>query len=63
MKNDPSSPIPNVIIIKHNLGKEFDIIGEAQDGSDSDFDLFRPSVNGKAKYSRILIRAKKCVKF
>lgn len=54
---------PSYTIIKHNLAKEFDIIGRATDGSDSDFDLFRPSVNGKQKFSRILIRAKKGVKF
>lgn len=62
-KYDPSSTLPSYTIIKHNLGKEFDIIGAAHDGSDSDFDFFKPSVNGKQKYSRILIRAKKGVKF
>lgn len=62
-KYDPSSTLPSYTIIKHNLGKEFDIIGEAKDGSDSDFDFCRPSVNGKEKFSRILIRAKKGVKF
>ena len=62
-KYHPSSTIPNVTIIKHNLGKEFDIIGEASHGSDSNFDFCRPIVNGKKKYSRILIRAKKGVKF
>ena len=62
-KYDPSSTIPSYTIIKHNLGKEFDIIGEAKDGSDSDFDFCRPIVNGNQKFSRILIRAKKGVKF
>lgn len=47
---------------QHNLGKEFDIIGEANNGSDSNLDLCKPIVNGKQKYKRILIRAKKGVK-
>lgn len=62
-KYHPSSTIPNVTIIKHNLGKEFDIIGEAKDGSDSNFDFCKPIVNGTHKYARILIRAKKGIKF
>ena len=62
-KYNPSATIPNVTIIKHNLGKEFDIIGEAKNGSDSNFDFFRPIVNGNQKFGRILIRAKKGVKF
>lgn len=62
-KYNPSSTIPNVTIVKHNLGKEFDIIGEAKNGSDSNFDFCKPIVNGNKKYSRILIRAKKGVKF
>lgn len=64
-KYNPSSTIHSftITIIKHNLEKEFDIIGEAKDGSDSNFDFFVPIVNGKQKYGRILIRAKKGVKF
>ena len=62
-KYDPNSTIPSYTIIKHNLGKEFDIIGEAKDGSNSDFDFCRPIVNGNHKFSRILIRAKKGVTF
>lgn len=62
-KYNPSSTIPNITIVKHNLGKEFDIIGEAKEGSNSDFDFCSPVVNGKKKFSRILIRAKKGVKF
>lgn len=50
---------PSSIIEKHNLGKEFEIVGEANHGSDSSFDLFKPIVNGKEKYTRILIRVKK----
>ena len=64
-KYNPSSTIPSftITIIKHNLGKEFDIIGEAMSGSDSNFDFCKPIVNGKQKYNRILIRAKKGAKF
>lgn len=62
-KYNPSSAAPNVTIVKHNLGKEFDIIGEAKDGSSSNLDLCKPSVNGKYKYTRVLIRAKKGVEF
>ena len=49
---------PSSIIQRHNLGKEFDIIGEAHHGSDNEFDLFKPILNGKEKYVRILIRVK-----
>lgn len=64
-KYNPNSTIPSftITIIKHNLGKEFDIIGEAKNGSDSNFDFCKPIVNGKQKYARVLIRAKKGVKF
>lgn len=62
-KYDPSSTIPSYTITKHNLAKDFDIIGKATDGSDSDFDFCRPIVNGNRKYTRVLIRAKKGVKF
>ena len=62
-KYDTNSTIPSYTIIKHNLAKEFDIIGEAKDGSDSAFDFCKPIVNGKQKYARILIRAKKGIKF
>lgn len=62
-KYNPNSTIPNVTIVKHNLGKEFDIVGEAKSGSSSDLDVCKPMVNGKYKYSRVLIRAKKGAKF
>lgn len=62
-KYNPNSAAPNITIVKHNLGKEFDIVGAAKDGSDSNVYVCRPIVNGKYKYSRVLIRAKKGVKF
>lgn len=62
-KYDPNSTIPNYAIIKHNLAKEFDIVGEAKNGSNSDFDFCKPIANGLRKFPRILIRAKKGVKF
>lgn len=54
---------PSSTIKQHNLAQEFDIIGDANHGSDSSFDLFKPVINGKEKFKRILIRAKKGVKF
>ena len=44
------------------LGKycpeQFEIVGIANHGKDSEYDLFTPSVNGKTIYKRILIRHK-----
>ena len=38
--------------------EQFEIVGEAHNGSDSGYDLFKPLLNGKQTYPRILIRAK-----
>jgi hypothetical protein len=38
--------------------EQFEIVGEANNGSDNEYDLFKPLLNGKFTYSRILIRAK-----
>lgn len=38
--------------------QQFEIVGEAKHGSDGPLDLFKPFVNGKEKYVRILIRRK-----
>lgn len=35
---------------------QFEIIGEANHGKDSEWDLFTPSVNGKTIFKRILIK-------
>lgn len=49
--------VPITIINKYNP-EQFEIIGEANHGSDSEFDLFKPMVNGKLLFKRILIRNK-----
>lgn len=49
--------VPITYIKCHN-GSQFEIIGEANHGSDNEFDLFKPRVNGKDLFKRILIRRK-----
>ena len=38
---------------------QFEIIGEANHGKDSEWDLFTPTINGKTFFKRILIKHKK----
>jgi hypothetical protein len=47
--------VPLTILGKYNPN-QFEIIGEANHGSDNPFDLFKPILNGKAVYKRILVR-------
>ena len=47
-----------ITYIKYHNGSQFDIVGEANHGSDNEFDLFKPKVNGKELFKRILIRRK-----
>lgn len=47
--------VPITIINKYN-SEQFEIVGEANHGSDNEYDLFLPTINGKAVYKRILIR-------
>lgn len=47
--------VPITYIKYHNLS-QFEIIGEANHGSDNEFDLFKPRLNGKDVFKRILIR-------
>lgn len=49
--------VPITFLNKHNPA-QFDIIGEANHGSDNLFDLFKPIINGKLVYKRILIKNK-----
>lgn len=42
--------------LKYHNDEQFEIVGEANHGSDNEFDLFKPRVNGKGIYKRILIR-------
>jgi hypothetical protein len=47
--------------LKYHNEEQFEIIGEANHGSDNEFDLFKPIVNGKEIFKRILIINKKYV--
>lgn len=50
--------VPITIINRYNAD-QFEIIGEANHGSDNEYDLFKPTINGKEIFKRILIRNKK----
>lgn len=45
-----------ITYLKYHNESQFEIIGEANHGSDNEFDLFKPKVNGKDLFKRILIR-------
>lgn len=45
--------------LKYHNEEQFEIVGEANHGSDNEYDLFKPIVNGKQIFKRILIRNKK----
>lgn len=47
-----------ITYIKYHNNTQFEIVGEANHGSDNEFDLFKPKVNGKELFKRILIRRK-----
>ncbi len=47
--------------LKYHNSDQFEIVGEANHGSDNEFDLFKPTINGKELFKRILIRNKKCM--
>lgn len=49
--------VPITIINKYN-SEQFEIIGEANHGSDNEYDLFKPTIGGKELFKRILIRNK-----
>ena len=49
--------VPITIINRYN-SDQFELVGEANHGSDNEFDLFKPVVNGKLLFKRILIRNK-----
>lgn len=52
--------VPITIINKYNA-EQFELIGEANHGSDNEYDLFKPIIKGKELFKRILIRNKKPV--
>lgn len=47
--------------LKYHNDEQFEIVGEANHGSDNEFDLFKPVIQGKEVFKRILIRNKKCM--
>lgn len=49
--------VPITILSKYSP-EQFEIIGEANHGSDNPYDLFKPIINGKLMYKRILIKKK-----
>lgn len=52
--------VPITIINRFN-NEQFEIVGEANHGCDNEFDLFKPTLNGKETFKRILIRNKNVV--
>ena len=49
--------VPITIVNRYN-SEQFEIVGEANHGSDNEYDLFKPTINGKEVFKRILIRNK-----
>ena len=47
--------VPITIVDKYNA-EQFEIVGEANHGSDSEYDLFKPTIGGKLMFKRILVR-------
>ena len=47
--------VPITFMFKYNP-KQFEIVGEANNGSDSEYDLCKAKINGEQRYKRILIR-------
>ena len=50
-----------ITYLKYHNESQFEIVGEANHGSDNEFDLFKPKINGKELFKRILIRRKKAM--
>ena len=48
-----------ITFLKYYNDTQFEIIGEANHGSDNEFDLFKPIINGKEQFKRILIKQRK----
>lgn len=47
-----------ITYLKYHNDAQFEIVGEANHGSDNIFDLFKPKIRGKEQFKRILIRRK-----
>ena len=52
-----------ITYLKYHNSLQFEIVGEANHGSDNEFDLFKPKINGKEQFKRILIRPKRNMDF
>lgn len=50
--------VPISFLDKYNPS-EYEIVGEANHGSDNEYDLFKPIINGEVKFKRLLIKRKK----
>ena len=49
--------VPVTILTKLNTD-QFELIGEANHGKDNDYDMFKPTINGKELFKKILIKNK-----
>lgn len=45
-----------ITYIKYHNDSQFEIIGEANHGTDNEYDLFKPKINGKNLFKKILIK-------
>lgn len=45
-----------ITFLKYFNNSQFEIVGEANHGSDNEFDLFKPILNGKEQFKKILIK-------
>lgn len=50
--------VPITFINRYN-SEQFEIVGEANHGSDNEYDLFKPMINGKEIFKRILIKRRR----
>lgn len=50
--------VPITFLGKYNP-EYYEIVGEANHGSDNEYDLFKPTIDGKEKFKRLLIRKRK----
>jgi len=48
--------------LKYHNDNDFEIVGEANHGSDNEYDLFKPQINGRETFKRILIKRRKIQK-
>lgn len=47
-----------ITYIRYHGGTDFNIVGIASHGGDSKYDLFKPTIDGKQKFKRLLIKRK-----